>query len=139
MRFILNFILSIPMMFMSNKIGNDRKVITRLLKFLSNNNIKSISIDLRHIRSDQKLEDIRKYINRFGSGISIVKNIEYRQTKSGRSVRYLKITLYKNLYTHEDILREALMPLLEHQVRKSKNNKIVHMNDYIIDKKLAVV
>ena len=76
MKFILNLLIALPMLFTSKKIGNDRKTITKLIKFLSRDNIKSICIDLRHIKSEEKLNDIRRYINRFGSGISIVKNIE---------------------------------------------------------------
>lgn len=138
MKFILNLLIALPMLFTSKKIGNDRKTITKLIKFLSRDNIKSICIDLRHIKSEEKLNDIRRYINRFGSGISIVKNIETKQTKSGRIIRYVRISLYKDLYTHEDILRVALEPLLNEHMNKRKK-KVVDINDYRFDKKLAVV
>lgn len=138
MRFILNLLIALPMLFTSKKIGNDRKTITKLIKFLSRDNIKSICIDLRHIKSEERLNDIRRYINRFGSGISIVKNIETKQTKSGRTIRYVRISLYKDLYTHEDILRVALEPLLNEHMNKRKK-KVVDINDYRFDKKLAVV
>lgn len=138
MKFILNLLIALPMLFTSKKIGNDRKTITKLIKFLSRDNIKSICIDLRHIKSEEKLNDIRRYINRFGSGISIVKNIETKQTKSGRTIRYVRISLYKDLYTHEDILRVALEPLLNEHMNKRKK-KVVDINDYRFDKKLAVV
>lgn len=128
MTYIINLIKSIFMMAHSNKIGQNTKDIKKLIKFLSTRE-SHITIEVIDDESNALVNDIRKYIDRYGSGIGIVREMKFVHMYENKVMKVIKLKLYKKK-TRQELLREALNPY----INQSTNSKIVNINEYKRDR-----
>ena len=94
MLYLLNLIKTYFMRYHSRKIGNDEGEIRKIIKFLSSNKNNKLEVEVAEVDSNILYSDLKRYIDKFGSNIGIVKETKMYHYDLG-SMRNTKLIIYK--------------------------------------------
>lgn len=128
MRYLINILRSLIMILESECIGNTRRDVLHLIKFLSSKKQKSLTLVLAEYNTNILVKDLKRYINKYGDGIGIIRNVELTPCNNG-VMRYTKLILFKKA-SRRDLLYMALEPYLEREY----NDKIISLDKYKLNK-----
>lgn len=128
MRYLINILRSLYMIFESACIGNSRSDVLKLIKFLSSEKQKSLTLVLIECDTNILVKDLKRYINKYGNDIGIIRDVEFIHNKTG-VMRYTELTLFKKA-SRRDLLYMALKPYLEREY----NDNIISFDKYRLNK-----
>ena len=128
MRYLINILRSLYMIFESVCIGNSRSDVLKLIKFLSSEKQKSLTLVLIECDTNILVKDLKRYINKYGNDIGIIRDVEFIHNKTG-VMRYTELTLFKKT-SMQDLLYTALKPYLEREY----NDNIISFDNYRLNK-----
>ena len=126
MLYLLNLIKTYFMRYHSKKIGNDESAIKKIIKFLSSDKESKLEVEVAEVDTNILYSDLKRYIDKFGHNIGIVKETKLYHYDNLGSMRYTKVTLYKNNKSKQDLLRRAI----EMQLRYGDTDKVISMDEY---------
>ncbi len=132
MLYLLNLIKTYFMRYHSRKIGNDEVEIRKIIKFLSSKKSNRLEIEVAEVDSNILYSDLKKYIDKFGYNIGIVKETKLYHYDIG-VMRYTKVTLFKGNKSKQELISRAIEMQLKHH-----SDKIVSMDEYKLRKVDAV-
>lgn len=132
MLYLLNLIKTYFMRYHSRKIGNDEAEIRKIIKFLSSKKINRLEIEVAEVDSNILYSDLKKYIDKFGYNIGIVKETKLYHYDIG-VMRYTKLTLFKGNKSKQELISRAIEMQLKHN-----SDKIVSMDEYKLRKVNAI-
>ena len=128
MLYLLNLIKTYFMRYHSRKIGNDEGEIKKIIKFLSSKKSNKLEIEVAEVDTNILYSDLKRYIDKFGHNIGIVKETKLYHYEIG-DMRYTKVTLFKGNRTKQELIARAIeMQLKQH------SGKIVSMDEYKLRK-----
>jgi len=128
MLYLLNLIKTYFMRYHSRKIGNDEGEIKKIIKFLSSKKSNKLEIEVAEVDTNILYSDLKRYIDKFGHNIGIVKETKLYHYEIG-DMRYTKVTLFKGNRSKQELIARAIeMQLKQH------NGKIVSMDEYKLRK-----
>ena len=125
MLYLLNLIKTYFMRYHSRKIGNDEGEIKKIIKFLSSNKNNKLEVE---VDSNILYSDLKRYIDKFGSNIGIVKETKMYHYDLG-SMRYIKVILFKGNISKQELISRAIEMQLKHH-----SDKVVNMDEYKLRK-----
>ena len=132
MLYLLNLIKTYFMRYHSRKIGNDEAEIRKIIKFLSSKKNNRLEIEVAEVDSNILYSDLKKYIDKFGYNIGIVKETKMYHYDIG-VMRYTKVTLFKGNKSKQELISKAIEMQLKHH-----SDKIVSMDEYKLRKVDAI-
>ena len=132
MLYLLNLIKTYFMRYHSRKIGNDEAEIRKIIKFLSSKKNNILEIEVAEVDSNILYSDLKKYIDKFGYNIGIVKETKLYHYDIG-VMRYTKVTLFKGNKSKQELISRAIEMQLKHH-----SDKIVSMDEYKLRKVDAI-
>ncbi len=128
MLYLLNLIKTYFMRYHSRKIGNDEGEIKKIIKFLSSKKSNKLEIEVAEVDTNILYSDLKRYIDKFGHNIGIVKETKLYHYEIG-DMRYTKVTLFKGNRSKQELIARAIeMQLKQH------SGKIVSMDEYKLRK-----
>ena len=128
MLYLLNLIKTYFMRYHSRKIGNDEGEIRKIIKFLSSKKSNKLEIEVAEVDTNILYSDLKRYIDKFGHNIGIVKETKLYRYEIG-DMRYTKVTLFKGNRSKQELIARAIeMQLKQH------SGKIVSMDEYKLRK-----
>lgn len=130
MLYLLNLIKTYFMRYHSKKIGNDMNEVKKVIKFLSSKKQSKLKIELAEVDTNILYHDLRRYIDKFGHDIGIIKETKLYRYENLGSMRYTTVTLYKNNKSKEDLIRKAIYS----QLSLMDSDKVISMNEYKLRK-----
>ena len=128
MLYLLNLIKTYFMRYHSRKIGNDEGEIKKIIKFLSSKKSNKLEIEVAEVDTNILYSDLKRYIDKFGHNIGIVKETKLYHYEIGE-MRYTKVTLFKGNKSRQELLSRAIQMQMKHS-----NDKIVSMDEYKLRK-----
>lgn len=128
MLYLLNLIKTYFMRYHSRKIGNDEGEIKKIIKFLSSKKSNKLEIEVAEVDTNILYSDLKRYIDKFGHNIGIVKETKLYHYEIGE-MRYTKVTLFKGNRSRQELLSRAIQMQMKHS-----NDKIVSMDEYKLRK-----
>ena len=128
MLYLLNLIKTYFMRYHSRKIGNDEGEIKKIIKFLSSKRNNTLEIEVAEVDTNILYSDLKRYIDKFGHNIGIVKETKLYHYEIG-DMRYTKVTLFKGNKSRQELISRAIEMQLKHH-----SDKIVNMDEYKLRK-----
>lgn len=128
MLYLINLIKTYFMRYHSRKIGNDEGEIRKIIRFLSSNKNNKLEVEVAEVDSNVLYSDLKRYIDKFGSNIGIVKETKMYHYDLG-SMRYTKVILFKGNTSKQELISRAIEMQL-----KNHSDKVVSMDEYKLRK-----
>jgi hypothetical protein len=116
------------MRYHSRKIGNDEGEIRKIIRFLSSNKNNKLEVEVAEVDSNILYSDLKRYIDKFGNNIGIVKETKMYHYDLG-SMRYTKVILFKGNTSKQELISRAIEMQL-----KNHSDKVVSMDEYKLRK-----